>query len=250
MGWCFMKKLNLKGKIFGELQAIDEDTSINKKGSYWICKCSCGKISTIRGTSITSSNTKSCGCLQKMALKKIQENNRKDISGQRFGKLVTTKEFIIKDKTTFWKCNCDCGNTTFVRIDSLTSGNTNSCGCLKSKGEMLIAEILQKLHLEYKQQYSFIDLINNKNNKLYFDFAIIKDEKIICLIEFQGIQHYQSQPLFGGEERFIQQQENDKIKEDYCNLHNIQLIKFSYKELKNIDTNYLKVKLISKGVWL
>lgn len=63
MGWCFMKKLNLKGKIFGELQAIDEDTSINKKGSYWICKCSCGKISTIRGTSITSSNTKSCGCL-------------------------------------------------------------------------------------------------------------------------------------------------------------------------------------------
>lgn len=77
-----------------------------------------------------------------MALKKIQENNRKDISGQRFGKLVTTKEFIIKDKTTFWKCNCDCGNTTFVRIDSLTSGNTNSCGCLKSKGEMLIAEIL------------------------------------------------------------------------------------------------------------
>lgn len=178
-----MKKLDLKGKQFGELQVIDEDTSINKKGSYWICKCSCGKISTIRGT-------------------------------------------------------------------SLTCGNTSSCGCLKSKGEMLIAKILQELHLEYKQQYSFIDLVNNKNNKLYFDFAIIKNEKIICLIEFQGIQHYQPQSFFGGEERFIQQQENDKIKENYCILHSISLIKFSYKELKNIDADYLKVKLISKGVWL
>lgn len=86
-----MKKLDLKGKQFGELQVIDEDTSINKKGSYWICECSCGKISTIRGTSLTSGNTKSCGCLQKQALKKVQEIIEKIFQGKDLVNLLLRK---------------------------------------------------------------------------------------------------------------------------------------------------------------
>jgi len=28
-----------------------------------------------------------------------------------------------------WYCKCDCGNYTKVKTNSLTSGNTSSCGC-------------------------------------------------------------------------------------------------------------------------
>ena len=45
--------------------------------------------------------------------------------------LEKTKEFVVHggQKSPLWKCQCDCGNITLVRLDSLTSGSTKSCGC-------------------------------------------------------------------------------------------------------------------------
>jgi hypothetical protein len=56
----------------------------------------------------------------------------KDISGQRFGKLVAKKKTDKKagHRGYLWECKCDCGNTAFVAISDLTSGNTQSCGCV------------------------------------------------------------------------------------------------------------------------
>lgn len=62
----------------------------------------------------------------------------KDITGQRFGRLVAL-EYIgkrnvgVKKKYTvpIWKCQCDCGNICEVSLYQLTSGSTKSCGCLK-----------------------------------------------------------------------------------------------------------------------
>ena len=33
-------------------------------------------------------------------------------------------------KVPLWRCQCDCGNTVLVQMDSITSGTTRSCGCL------------------------------------------------------------------------------------------------------------------------
>ena len=55
----------------------------------------------------------------------------KNISGQRFGRLVAlSAEGKTENNTTIWKCQCDCGNTKCVPISRLTSGKTRSCGCL------------------------------------------------------------------------------------------------------------------------
>ena len=51
----------------------------------------------------------------------------KDISGIRFGRLIAQKRLPLRKK---WECLCDCGQTTVTRIDFLTSGHTQSCGCL------------------------------------------------------------------------------------------------------------------------
>jgi len=38
-----IKTLDLVGKTFEELTVLEWDLSINKKGTYWKCLCSCGE---------------------------------------------------------------------------------------------------------------------------------------------------------------------------------------------------------------
>ncbi|MDP8268209.1 MAG: hypothetical protein P9L97_05720 [Candidatus Tenebribacter davisii] len=57
--------------------------------------------------------------------------------GQKYGKLTVLIEgevhIHVKSCTMVkkWICRCSCGNTIEVRQDSLRSGNTRSCGCLR-----------------------------------------------------------------------------------------------------------------------
>ena len=58
----------------------------------------------------------------------------KDLSGQRFGRLVVLERSgTTKHRNTIWLCQCDCGNTKEVQKPNLTSGDIKSCGCLKSE---------------------------------------------------------------------------------------------------------------------
>ena len=56
-----MKRLNLLNRKFGKLQVIAFTESI-KQCTFWLCRCECGNEKIIKGNSLTSSNTKSCGC--------------------------------------------------------------------------------------------------------------------------------------------------------------------------------------------
>ena len=62
----------------------------------------------------------------------------KDLTGQRFGKLIVVSraDDYIKpngNKIIQWRCVCDCGNEVVVRGEYLRSGDTKSCGCLTSE---------------------------------------------------------------------------------------------------------------------
>jgi hypothetical protein len=50
----------------------------------------------------------------------------KDLVGQRFGRLVVT----AFSGGEWWLCECDCGGKHVGRRSGLTSGETQSCGCL------------------------------------------------------------------------------------------------------------------------
>ena len=57
----------------------------------------------------------------------------KDITGQRFGKLVVLKlTDKRRDGGVIWKCQCDCGNICEVLSKCLLSGHTKSCGCCRA----------------------------------------------------------------------------------------------------------------------
>lgn len=60
--------------------------------------------------------------------------NAKDITGQRFGRLVALGPIgRNKNRDIIWLCQCDCGNFTKNHPRSLRNGATKSCGCLKNE---------------------------------------------------------------------------------------------------------------------
>jgi hypothetical protein len=56
--------IDLVGLKFGRLLVVDK-TGKEKDGNIkWLCKCDCGKTSTVRGATLRRGTTNSCGCLQ------------------------------------------------------------------------------------------------------------------------------------------------------------------------------------------
>ena len=55
---------------------------------------------------------------------------KKDLKGQRFGKLTVMEPAENQGGYTSWLCQCDCGNKKIVQTRNLLSGATKSCGCL------------------------------------------------------------------------------------------------------------------------
>jgi len=59
-----MKKINLTNKRFGRLLVTNHYENI-KGRLWWTCQCDCGNFKSIRSQCLISSNTRSCGCLEK-----------------------------------------------------------------------------------------------------------------------------------------------------------------------------------------
>lgn len=136
------KAIDITGQRFGRLTALKPTKNRNSRGSImWLCECDCGTIKEVCKADINR-GTKSCGCLsrEKASRRLIEMNKRecyrkvaKDLTGQRFGKLVAVRPTDKKVGTNIvWEMKCDCGNTTYVHTGNLgeSQRKTKSCGCL------------------------------------------------------------------------------------------------------------------------
>ena len=61
--------MDMIGKTFGKLTVIGRSSNNSHRAAMWECKCSCGKSKIIKGASLRSGWTRSCGCLQAEATK-------------------------------------------------------------------------------------------------------------------------------------------------------------------------------------
>lgn len=52
--------IDLSGQQFGRLRVLERAHSNN--GAHWLCQCSCGKQTIVRGAVLRYGSTKSCGC--------------------------------------------------------------------------------------------------------------------------------------------------------------------------------------------
>lgn len=55
----------------------------------------------------------------------------RDLTGQRFGRLVVLSRGPSDGHGARWHCICDCGTAKLAKAQRLTQGNTRSCGCLQ-----------------------------------------------------------------------------------------------------------------------
>ena len=55
-----------------------------------------------------------------------------DLTGERFGRLVALQDAGKTERgQSLWLCHCDCGAEKVIRLSSLRSGESLSCGCRK-----------------------------------------------------------------------------------------------------------------------
>lgn len=224
------------GEKYGRLTILNITDKKSKDGQIIIeCQCDCGKITYVQKRHLLEGHTKSCGCLNREI---TSQNNSLDLTNQPFGELIALYPTGEKDngRNKIWHCKCSCGKEVDVPACSLTSGNTKSCGHIKSYKEEEIASFLDQNNICYQREYHFEDL--KDKDYLRFDFAIFKNNSLKCLIEYNGSQHYDSSNPWYTEELA----QHDIQKQLYCKEHNIPL--FILNKESDLNKFYLEVLII------
>lgn len=94
-------------------------------------------------------------------------HNKKDIQGQKFGKLTAINAVgTDKHRKVLWRCVCECGNESVVTGKRLRTGHTSSCGCIQR----------QPIHgMSHSRIYSvwrdMVTRCNNPSNSRWKDYG-------------------------------------------------------------------------------
>jgi hypothetical protein len=132
---------------------------------------------------------------------------------------------LTKGKTIQIKCQKH-GVVVVNKYNHINKGGPHGCPvCSEPKGERIIKQWLIDNNINYVKQKTFKECKNIQ--ALQFDFYIPTYN--IC-IEYDGVQHYKIIDFFGGKKVFLYTRKLDKIKNNYCLLHNIPLHRIRYDE--------------------
>lgn len=183
------------------------------------------------------------GCPNKMCVstkisekRKMPQDEFTKKSIEIFGDVFEYSSYRIKhDYVTIVCLVC---KHVFVRTgrDHLHSLGCPNCVEDKSFGEKTIRKYLDKCNIEYEREKTFIDLRGiSKYAILKCDFYLPNNN---IIIEFDGIHHYeyfsfsQNKNLTDEEKNneMRRRQLNDRIKDEYCLLKGIKMIRIKYTE--------------------
>lgn len=174
-----------------------------------------------------------CGCPKCMVDKMVERNT------------LTQEDYIKRCENTHHNIY-DLSDVIFTRIQNYVTPICRKHGkwktqagsfarghgcphCKESRGEKIVAKILDEMSIEYIRQQRFDGCVG-RHRKLSFDFYI---PKYNLLIEYDGAQHfYFSGKSWDTEENFVITKEYDAIKDLFCKKNNINLLRVPY----NMDT--------------
>lgn len=217
---------DITGQRFGRLTALKYVGSNKGQGAIWRCKCDCGNEVDVKKNCLMTGGTRSCGCLNRENLL----SPKRDLTGEQFGflKVIRQMEYNSKNNGTNWLCVCkNCGAEIVISQHCLTHGQM-SCGCIKSKSEIAITQFLTENNINFRKQYQFDDLKSTKGYPLRFDFAIMDDDDSLkMLVEYQGQQHYEATPYWGGIEGYERRKEYDELKREYYKKKGLNLVEIT-----------------------
>jgi len=240
------KLIDMTGQDFGYWHVIERAENDKRGKARWLCKCTaCNKtIKSVDGTHLRSGRSTNCGCIRNANFK---QRSMKHEEGKDYGFLHVEREATEEEKPrhdrtgVYWNCTCTkCGRKNVIIFgDYLRNGDTQSCGCLNSKNESKICQMLDTMNIKYQQQISFQDLTSTGRacDKLLFDVGIYNQNQLLYLIEYDGIQHFEEGHF---KDTFQVTHQNDLLKNKYCFEHKIPLIRIPYN--KEYILNDLKLE--------
>jgi len=139
----------------------------------------------------------------------------------------------------YWKCP-EGVHEDYPR--SIASANTLDFCCSKcdySKGEKQLDIILSEYNIPHDSQYKFTDLIGIGGRLLRFDAPVFWDRgktELRMLIEYDGQQHFRWIKGWITKKEFKTLQHHDQLKNEYCKIHNIKLLRIPYWDFSNIES--------------
>ena len=153
-------------KRFGKLKVIKEVGKNKRYEKLWLCECKCGNEAIVKSYNLTSGKTKSCGCIRTGP--KIE-----NLIGRKFNRLIViSKANRDKNRTSMWKCKCECGNITIVRRTSLLNGTQKSCGCLRKERMRVLGLLSKGRSRKYSIDERYFENIDNEHKAYWLGFLM------------------------------------------------------------------------------
>jgi len=215
------------------------------KKVYWICPDCNKSYDAIISNRTKKENPTNCPyCIgQKVCLENCLATLRPGVARQWHPTLnenLTPYDVTLNSgKKVFWMC--EFGHEWKTSINNRTTKNPTSCPeCKIYYHEVMCREIMKEIFNKEFNKY--------KNETLKNKFGLELDcynEELKINIEYDGPQHFEFYPPFHKtKEKFIRQQENDRIKDQWCANNNILQIRVSYKyDTKEEIETYIKEQL-------
>ena len=131
-----------------------------------------------------------------------------------------------------------------IKCGYIWESNINTCSfCPHCENYYKGEHTLETIFIDNNIKYEFQKRFENCKDQRCLPFDFYLPDHDIC-IEYQGLEHYQSNDYFGGEEAFVIRQKHDQIKRDYCKDNGITLIEipYTYDTREKIE-DFLKDKI-------
>jgi hypothetical protein len=155
--------LNLTGRKFGKLTVIERGPDAKCRRSRWFVECECGKSRLLQASSLSSGNTKSCGCSQ------YDWHRTPDLTGRIFGRLTILSRDISQGLIpSRWHVLCQCGEKKSVIGGSLTRKEkaVRSCGCFRIKAISSFRMLLRRYKNSAKKRKMVFSLTEKQMQTL------------------------------------------------------------------------------------
>jgi len=238
---CRKKNRNLKAfyvakekaEVFG-LEMLSNSENFEGYNSDLLVKCTCGNEFITNSMNINIGVRRYCAECMSESYREKREYGKKEIESIiiKYTKSKLISFFKTDDRLNI-ELQCTCGNTYITNIANLTRGRSKvckRCSMSMSKSERDTEDILKNNNIEYIKEKTFNGCVNIC--KLRFDFYL---PKYNLAIELNGIQHYESVGLFGGEKGFESTKFRDNIKIKYCQDNDVNLLIIPYNDFNRIE---------------
>lgn len=250
-----------KGEKYGYWEILEADVinpethETNYIGRNIFSKCLCtycnSTIQYIKNNQLKEKQKTNSAC--KHCAPRIRSEQSRTIQiNDVFGKLTVIADGGYENQRHYSICKCQCGNTVRIKDNALKTGNNKSCGCITSKGEETIKDILIQNNFIFDHDIILPDFLKETGLRYRFDFIIYNDDgSIKCLIEYDGRQHYYGPDTnyWGHTTDTLEViQKRDSIKNNFCISHNYLLYRIPFTQLDNLTIHTLfNEKYLVKG---